>query len=128
MMAWTYQIRTGRLFSPDNQLISTGYAGGAHGTAPEAVNNPDMCAAKNVGPLPPGFYMMGMSVKHPRLGAISIPLTPDPDNDMLGRGDFYIHGDTRSAGCASEGCIIMPRTAREMLSRSDDRELIVVVE
>lgn len=62
-----------------------------------------------------------------KLGPFAIPLIPDPSNEMYGRGDFYCHGDSiENPGCASEGCVILPRTVRETIWNSTDHELQVV--
>ena len=39
-----------------------------------------------------------------------MPLIPSPTNEMFGRSEFLIHGDSlEHPGAASEGCIILPR-------------------
>jgi hypothetical protein len=56
-----------------------------------------------------------------------LPLNPDPENDMHGRGGFLIPGDSKSdPGNASKGCIILPRKYREQIWESGDRTLVVV--
>jgi len=123
----TFEIRTGQMLDADGKLIATGYAGGACGQYPDAVNNPAMCDRHGIGPLPPGLYRMGQPVDHSTLGPFAIPLTPDPSNQMYGRADFYVHGDAVGhPGAASDGCIIMPREVRELLNQSQDREIRVV--
>ena len=53
-------------------------------------------------------------------------LWPDAANQMFGRGDFLLHGDSiEHPGCASKGCIIMPRDVRQQVWQSGDRELQV---
>lgn len=124
---WTYEQYSGNLYYPrDNTLAATGYAGGNEGKNPEGVNNPDMQGIKGVGPLPVGNYTFGEPVEHSKLGPFAIPLIPDSENNMLGRGGFYMHGDTTPSGNASEGCIIMPRSIREACWLSLDHKLIVV--
>lgn len=45
----------------------------------------------------------------------------------LGRSHFLIHGDSVShPGGASEGCIILNRTARQTIASSGDNELEVI--
>jgi len=123
----TFEIRTGQLLDADGTLIETGYAGGACGQYPDAVNNPAMCDRHGIGPLPPGLYRMGLPFDHSTLGPFAIPLIPDPSTNMMGRSNFYIHGDAiGNPGCASDGCIIMPRAVREFLNKSEDREILVV--
>ena len=119
-MSWTFEQRTGKLYGPDGKLVWKGYAGGNEGKAPEGINNPDMQGVKGVGPLPVGTYTRGEVVLQSHLGPFAIPLIPDPGNDMLGRGGFYMHGDTTPSGNASEGCIIMPRAVRESFYKSTE--------
>lgn len=124
-MPWTFEITTGKFYSPTGEVVSTGYAGGNCGKNPEGRNNPAMCSVKNIGPLPEGLYAMGEPVEHSHLGPFAIPLTPDPANEMFGRGDFFLHGDTTPSGNASEGCIIMPRTTRNAAHSSPDQKIQV---
>ena len=81
---------------------------------------------KNIGPLPEGIYTFGTPVDHSHLGAFAIPLIPDPANNMLGRGGFYLHGDTVQYQAASEGCIIQPLPTRDACWASPDHQLQVV--
>jgi hypothetical protein len=123
---WKFQQSTGGLFGPEGTLMATGYAGGNLGRNPEGKNNPHMQFIKNVGPLPQGRYSLGEPVEHATLGPFAIPLIPDPANNMGGRGDFYCHGDTTPPGNASEGCIVMPRSVRDLMWASDDHQLEVI--
>lgn len=112
-MSWTFEQRTGKLYDPSGKLVATGYAGGNCGKNPEGKNNPDMQGVKSVGPLPVGMYTRGEVLMSSHLGPFAIPLLPNSGNNMLGRGGFYVHGDTTPSGNASEGCIIVPRAVRE---------------
>lgn len=112
-MSWTFEQRTGKLYDSTGALVATGYAGGNCGKNPEGINNPDMQGIPKIGPLPVGIYTRGEVVMQSHLGPFAVPLIPDHSNNMLGRGDFYVHGDTTPSGKASEGCIIMPRAVRE---------------
>lgn len=124
---WTFDNHTGALLNPAGTLIETGYAGGDKGACKYGMNNPAYQYTKDIGPLPVGLYSMGDAVEGTHLGPLAIPLTPDPSNDMRGRGDFYIHGDHIGApGTASDGCIILSHATRTLLSESDDRSLQVV--
>lgn len=127
-MNWKFVIKTGTLFDPSGKKVWSGYAGGNCGKNPEGKNNPDMCNVKNVGPLPPGWYTFGTPVLQSHLGPFAIPLIPDASNDMMGRGDFYCHGDTTPSGNASEGCIIMPRFVRNAMHESPFNRIQVVPE
>lgn len=124
---WTFEISTGKFFDPTGAFVSKGYAGGNEGKNPEGINNPEMTGVKDIGPLPEGLYTMGEPVEHSRLGPFAVPLTPDPANEMFGRGGFFCHGDTAALDhSASEGCIILPRAIRELAWNSSDHRLQVV--
>jgi hypothetical protein len=131
---WTFEIITGKMYRPNGSLLATGYAGGWGGISADK-NNP---AAENIpdeGPLPEGMWTIGPSFYNVEMGcAVVMRLTPDPDVNLKGRDafsggleHFMIHGDSlENPGCASKGCIIMPRTARNEISASIDRRLSVV--
>jgi hypothetical protein len=92
----------------------------------EGKNNPDMQNVKSVGPIPRGIYTIGRSYDSKNTGPLTIMLSPHPDNDMFGRGDFRIHGDSiKKPGTASHGCIIAPRNVRENIINGTDKKLIV---
>lgn len=57
----------------------------------------------------------------------SIILEPDPKNNMCGRKNFLIHGDSINyPGWASEGCIIISGAVnRKSIWDSGDRDLDV---
>jgi hypothetical protein len=118
---YTFSSTTGWLCDATGKRIAQGYAGGECGKRPDAVNNPDMESVPQVGPLPRGIYSLGDPVEHSRLGPYAIPLIPDSENEMYGRSGFFVHGDTIPSGNASEGCIILPRFAREALKNSGER-------
>jgi len=122
---WTFSSTTGWLCDATGKQIARGYAGGNCGRNPEGKNNPDMENIPQVGPLPRGIYTLCDPVEYSPLGPYAIPLTPDPANEMFGRSDFYVHGDTTPGGNASEGCIILPRTAREALKNSGDQIQVI---
>lgn len=105
------------------QDIFSGYSG-----AGEGKNNPAMQQVHNVGPIPQGKYsIVGEPFDSPDHGPFVLRLEPDPTNEMYGRAGFLIHGDNvHSPGTASEGCIILPRYAREAIWSSGQRELEVV--
>ena len=123
---WTFEITSGKWYDPLGHFVSRGYAGGNCGKDPEGINNPAMEGVKNVGPLPEGAYTFGPPVEHSQLGAFAIPLIPDSTNEMHGRGDFYLHGDTLAPKSASEGCIVQPRPTRDDAWASTDHRLQVV--
>jgi hypothetical protein len=119
---WTYEQSTGKMLDPGGAVLAVGYSGGDDGK-----NNPAFEAEHDVGPLPQGVYLIGEPRDTVGHGPYALPLTPDAANQMFGRSDFLIHGDSITApGSASEGCIIMPRFARERIWESGDRQLTVV--
>jgi hypothetical protein len=73
----------------------------------------------------PNTYTFGEAVERSHLGAFAIPLIPHKDNDMKGRGSFFMHGDTTPSGNASDGCIIQPPATRHTAYESDDKEVEV---
>jgi hypothetical protein len=111
-MSWTYYQKSGELLR-DGIPFSTGYAGRYTGK-----NNPDMQGVRDTGPLPCGVYRIGDAYDHPTLGPITMNLTPDAANEMFGRGDFRIHGDSKKdPGLASHGCMVQPRAARLQIAQ-----------
>jgi hypothetical protein len=123
---WTYSQTSGKFYNPQGKCISTGYAGGNCGKNKEGLNNPDMQDQAKIGPLPEGLYKRGKLVPQSHLGKDAIELVPDPNNEMFGRSDFFLHGDTVPSGNASEGCIIQPHDARMEFNTSDDDQIQVV--
>jgi hypothetical protein len=122
-----FESSTGRLFDLNQKFIATGYAGGNKGQNREGINNPKLQNVHNIGPLPEGIYTMGDPVEGSHLGPLAIPLTPDSNNQMFGRSDFYVHGDHIGApGTASDGCMIFAHDIRTLLSQSDDKQIQVI--
>lgn len=118
---WVWDQSEGKLFR-DGALISMGYSGFKNGK-----NSPSMQAAKGVGPIPRGFWVMTAIVNSPNTGPRTIILEPRCDTQTFGRSAFRIHGDSiANPGNASHGCIILPRTIREKIWASKDYELQVV--
>jgi Protein of unknown function (DUF2778) len=108
---WTYFQRSGDLFR-DGTHFATGYSGHDAGK-----NNPDMQSVHDLGPLPVGIYRIGDSYDHPALGPLTMNLTPDPSNEMFGRSEFRIHGDSiKDPGTASHGCIVLPHEVRAYIA------------
>lgn len=133
-MTWLYSQITGELGRiikpvPDSgsglkiyDRVARGYAG-----RDEHKNNPNSQSIKSKGPLPCGLYYIGQPYNSKTRGPYVLRLDPDPSNNMFGRSAFLIHGDSiKLPGTASNGCIIMWRSVREVVSESRDRELIVV--
>jgi hypothetical protein len=112
-MTPTFKISAGTLMT-DLGTLSGVWSGHGYGQ-----NNPAACAAKGIGPLPPGTYTVGpLEASHARLGPNVLPLTQTA-GQSYGRGSFYIHGaDVTNPANSSDGCIIMPPSARLALDRS----------
>ena len=120
-MTWTWDQSAGTM-SRDGTIVSRGYAGNGRGK-----NNPDMQAAKNVGPIPRGTWTIVSKGDSKNTGPFTIVLEPKPGTKTEGRGDFRIHGDSvKHPGTASHGCIILPRADRVKIWGSGDRDLLVV--
>ena len=118
---YTFRQSTGELFQ-DGVLKGKGWAG-----QPPHKNDPNGQEVKGVGPLPRGKYRIGPAYHHPHLGPVTMNLTPDPSNEMFGRGDFRIHGASEdNPEYSSEGCIIQMRPVREAIAAGADRDLTVV--
>lgn len=116
---WTYVQRTGDFFR-DGKYIQTGYSG----RVPDGKNDPSKECEKNVGPIPRGYFKIGLERQTPTV--ISFPLEADNPAYCTPRRDgFLIHGDN-STSTASTGCIILSRTVRELIKSTDDRRLRVV--
>lgn len=119
-MTWRYHQASGAL-EHDGESVAHGYSGKGDGK-----NNPALESVHNVGPIPRGKYLICAPHDTRDRGPYVLALDPDPENEMHGRSSFLMHGDSKtSPGEASEGCIIMPRSVREQVWESDDRELIV---
>lgn len=122
-MAWRYSQKTGAMTDPNGVQVEVGYSG-----ADQFVNKPLAEGIENEGPIPSGRYTIGDAMEHPTCGPVSLPLEPDPNNEMHDRSGFLIHGDTASQDfSASSGCIILSRETREAIDASEDRDLIVTV-
>lgn len=116
MNVWTYQIAAGRLCRPfGGGRIFSAYSG--RGAYRDQSAHTDKVGQ---GPLPVGVYRALEPRDHPRLGPQAIPLEPWGGNQMFGRSAFYVHGDNRRGDfSASAGCIIAPRSARDIIAAGD---------
>jgi len=119
---WTFAQKSGALLQ-DGRQVGTGYSG-----FDEGKNNPAMQAVANMGPIPQGEWsIIGPPVNTAGHGPYVLELRPSPDTNTFGRSGFLMHGDSvNSPGCASHGCIIMPRAIRELVWSSGDSDLEVV--
>jgi hypothetical protein len=121
MIHHTYSQSTGRWWNEKGELLSVGYSG-----AGEGKNNPKAQSTQNVGPIPRGIYIIGAPYDSKNVGSFALPLVPS-QHSALGRTNFLIHGDSLKApGTASKGCIILPRTIRELIHNQNCRLLLVI--
>lgn len=118
---FTYFISTGKFVSKDGTILARGYSGQGKG-----LNNPELQTAVGEGPIPVGLYSIAGKRDSSNTGPVTMDLTPAKGTDTLGRSLFRIHGDNKAMNfTASHGCIILPRTVRDIISRSGDRDLLV---
>lgn len=111
---WTYEQATGVVLQPSNDVAGKGYSGFGEGK-----NNPDMQNQEGVGPIPRGMYTIEAPHDSPQVGPYAMCLTPSPENEMFGRADFLIHGDSVDhPGKASHGCVILPFVLRKEIWES----------
>jgi hypothetical protein len=122
---WTFIQQSGWILRPTGDLLSAvAYSGRGIGK-----NNPNAQSVAEIGPIPCGIYRIGDPYDHAILGDYVLPLTPDAANEMFGRDDFFIHGDSIvSPGNASKGCIVAPLSCRVQIAKSRDRGLEVIAQ
>ena len=123
-MSFAYQQSTGN-FAQDGTILAIGYSG----NGPQ-MNDPASQGVKDHGPIPQGTYTIGPPEQDPVTGPVSMRLQPAAGNEMFGRGDFLLHGDTAAMNhTASDGCIILPHPARLTVAAAvlgGDNQLTVV--
>ena len=123
------------VYSQSTGILSLGdqtYQG--HAGRGAGLNNPAAQDQYGVGPLPQGSYTLGpwqdgsvYSAADARLGPLVSRLTPDSDNEMHGRRGFFLHGGNGSnPPTDSEGCIVLPRGARQAIANSGETRLQVI--
>jgi hypothetical protein len=79
---------------------------------------------ENTGPIPWGVYNIGNDNR--RTGPLSLPLRPIPGTPSAGRpGGYYIHGCRRPGQVCSQGCVVVPRSARQTIENSGGGTLMV---
>lgn len=105
---------------PSSPIAFQGYAGNGKG-----LDNPDMEDVVRIGPLHCGFYDISEPYTHERLGPLVMKL--EAWKPLFERSAFRIHGDnTKGDKSASQGCIILGRTARQAIIDSGVRVLAVI--
>lgn len=121
---WIYAQKSGTLWR-DGKQVATGYSG-----CDEGKNDPAMQAVADVGPIPQGKWtIVGPPINTRDHGPYVLRLQPAAGTNTFGRNGFLIHGDSiESPGYASKGCVILPRTAREEVWNSGDRDFEVAPE
>jgi hypothetical protein len=124
---WTYVQESGELLR-DGLHFAVGYSGYDDPvTGQMGWNNPGLERVEGVGPIPVGRYFIGPPRDTLTHGPFVLPLTPDPANEMFGRSEFLIHGDSKEhPGTASRGCIIMGPDVRKLVAASGDTLLQVI--
>jgi hypothetical protein len=100
---WIYAQKTGALLR-NGKATGVGYSGFDNGK-----NSLAMQAVPNVGPIPQGSWTI-----------------VGPPFNSPGHGPYVLRLEAR--GCASRGCIILPRAIRELVWQSGDTVLEVVAE
>jgi hypothetical protein len=123
-MSFEYQQSTG-ILKHDGEEMASGYSGNGSG-----VNNASMQEVHAFGPIPQGVYTIEPPHADAQVGPVAMNLIPSPTNEMFGRGDFLIHGDTAAMNhTASHGCIIMPHNVRVAIGTAvvaGDNQLTVI--
>lgn len=102
-------------------IVGTGYSGFGDG-----VNNPEMEADADVGPIPRGSWkIVAWHDDYEDKGPCVAQLSP-VDQDAYGRSGFLIHGDNEAMDrTASHGCIILGPAIREKLRAGGQTQLEV---
>jgi len=118
-----YEQSTGKWYGPDSDVWGIGWSGQLGGR-----NNPIEQAIQDLGPIPEGLYTIGPAYQHPKLGPITMDLTPDAGDNEFGRSLFRIHGFGSDVIHASEGCIVQVATVRTRINASPDKRLQVVAD
>lgn len=123
---WKYDQSSGEL-SHNGTVVVRGYSGAGAGK-----NNPAMEHVRATGPIPRGMWKIRAPYNSNAVGPYVLPVWAvdanfDDVHARTKRSAFRIHGDSiQRPGTASKGCIIVPRTIRERIWRSGDRDLEVV--
>ena len=127
LLTLTYSQSTGALVDADKGVVAQGWAGNGEGK-----NNPAMQEVHEVGPLPQGLYDLGPWEQfHPGLGPLVCRLT-QVEGETFGRDGFFIHGASQvldpahGYGQESKGCLVLPRSQRELLQKTGVTHLQVV--
>lgn len=116
---FVYSVAAHCLWSDDGKIITTKGASGYH----EASNVSALDDLVDIGAIPLGLWQMLKAYNSRALGGVVIPLLPL--NHMARcRMGFSIFGAVRKDKYANG--IVLPITARNKLSRSNDKILLVI--
>lgn len=117
----TYAQHTGEI-AIDGHAIGFGYSG--HGVG---LNNPDLEAMQNIGPIPRGQWLITRWDDHHAEKGPQVAVLSPVGHDAHGRSCFLIHGDNPALNhTASHGCIVAARTIRDALRASGETALEVI--
>lgn len=119
-MSIQYDQRTGNI-DIRNTFVGSGYSG--HG---EGLDNPDMEAVPNVGPIPRGEWRIVRWDDHHGEKGPQVAVLEPVGHDAHWRSSFLVHGDTEAANnTASHGCIVASRAIRDAMRASSETQLMV---
>lgn len=117
---WRYEIESGNVYH-NEEFFATGYSGSGI-----YKNDPKSQYIKALGPICCGMFHIGPLYDSPNVGPAAMSLEALPKTDTRGRGDFKIHGDSKThPGAASHGCIILSLVYRKLIASSGDNTLEV---
>lgn len=120
MKAFHYDQSDGHFYSPDGELLGTGYSG----KKGWGRNNHSTQKEKGVGPIPCGAWKITGPESHVGLAAPVFRLIPVQGTVDFGRSGFLIHGNSLDND-ASKGCIILTKPVRLDILNYVERDLIV---
>lgn len=119
-MAISYEQKTGNI-KIRNTLVGVGYSGNGDG-----LDDPDMEAMSNIGPIPRGEWRIDHWDDHHGEKGPEVAVLSPVGHNAHGRSAFLIHGDNAAGNhSASHGCIIANRTIRDALRASGEVQVIV---
>lgn len=124
-MTWIYGQQSGQLLSPDGLVAGEGYSGHEEGK-----NNPAMQDIEDTGPIPRGFWRIGVPYDSASHGPMVMSLTPLAATETFGRSGFLMHGDAvdpARRGEASLGCIVIARGVRDQVAAGREADSLLEV-
>lgn len=117
----TYRQRDG-LQTQDGKLVGVGYSG--HGAG---LNDPDMEAVPDTGPIPRGRWRIVRWDDHHAGKGPCVAVLEPVGHSAHGRAGFLVHGDNVAMDhSASQGCIVDSADIRHALRASGDMDLDVI--